>query len=117
MGRSQAGSREGCMRRSEVYLSCLGFLFLLLASIFFHARYQQAHAALRLNEMARIVKELELTDLCLFTEARYTRHPSQADLQTPFQDHPMAMEHFPSGSFVKIPENIGRNTCYEALDQ
>ncbi len=105
------------MRRSVVYLSCLSFLFLLLAGMFFHARYQQDHAAPRLNEMARIVKELSLTDLCLFTEARYTRHPSQADLQTPFQDHPLAMEHFPSGSFVKVPEGIGMNTCYEALDQ
>jgi hypothetical protein len=105
------------MRRSVVYLSCLVFLFLLLVSMFFHARYQREHAAPRLNEMARIVKELELTDLCLFTEARYTRHPSQADLQTAFQDHPMAMEHFPSGSFMKIPENIGRNTCYDTLDK
>jgi hypothetical protein len=99
------------------YLSCLSFLFLLLVSMFFHARYQREHVVPRLNEMARLVKELQLTDLCLFTEARYTRHPSQADLQTAFQDHPMAMEHFPSGSFMKIPENIGRNTCYESLDQ
>jgi len=105
------------MRRSVVYLSCLSFLFLLLAGMFFHARYLRDHAAPRLNEMARIVKELSLTDLCLFTEARYTRHPSQADLQTPFQDHPLAMEHFPSGSFVKVPEGIGMNTWYETLDQ
>jgi len=105
------------MRRSVVYLSCLSFLFLLLAGMFFHARYQQAHAVTRLNEMARIVKELELTDLCLFTEARYTRHPSQSDLQTAFQDHPMAMEHFPSGSFMKIPEGIGRTGNYDALDK
>jgi hypothetical protein len=117
MEQKRAGRSEGYMRRSVVYLSCLSFLFLLLVSIFIHARYQQAHAALRLNEMARIAKELEVTDLCLFTEARYTRHPSQADLQTPFQDHPMAMEHFPSGSLVKIPGNIGRNTCYDTLDQ
>ena len=105
------------MRRSVVYLSCLSFLFLLLVSMFVHARYQQEHAVPRLNEMARTVKELELTDLCLFTEARYTRHPSQADLQTAFQDHPMAMEHFPSGSFMKIPENIGRNIWHDTLDQ
>lgn len=99
------------------YLSCLGFLFLLLISIFIHARVEQGHAASRLNEMTRLVQELELTDLCLFTEARYTRHPTQADLQTPFQDHPMAMEHFPSGSFMKIPEGIGRRGGHEALDQ
>ncbi len=27
-----------------------------------------------------LVRELGLTDLSLFTEARYTRHPAQADL-------------------------------------
>lgn len=56
-----------------------------------------------------LVRELHLTDLCLFTEARYTRHLSQADWQTPFQDHPAALEHFPSGSLVSPPyENLAR---------
>ncbi len=27
-----------------------------------------------------LVQRLGLTDICLFTEARYTRHPSQADI-------------------------------------
>ncbi len=56
-----------------------------------------------LNANKRLVKELRLTDLCLFTEARYTRHPSQADLHSAFQDHPMALEHFPSGSLMLPP--------------
>jgi hypothetical protein len=49
------------------------------------------------------VRELGLTDLALFTEARYTRNPSQADLHSAFQDHPMALEHFPSGSIQQPP--------------
>jgi len=49
---------------------------------------------------AEIVKVLGLTDLCIFTEARYTRNPSVADLHTPFQDHPLSLEHFPSGSLI-----------------
>jgi len=53
-----------------------------------------------------MVKTLMLTDLCLFTEARYTRHLSQADLNTAFQDHPLSLEHFPSGSFTQPPERI-----------
>jgi hypothetical protein len=53
-----------------------------------------------------LVRELRLTDLCLFTEARYTRHPSQADLHTPFQDHPLALEHFPSGSLLGPPRHL-----------
>ena len=43
---------------------------------------------------------LGLVDLALFTEARYTRHPVQADLHSAFQDHPLALEHFPSGSLL-----------------
>lgn len=49
---------------------------------------------------ARLVEQLGLTDLALFTEARYTRHPSQADLHSAFQDHPLALEHFPTGSLM-----------------
>lgn len=47
-----------------------------------------------------LVKELHLTDLCLFTEARYTRNPALADHHAPFQEHPAAFEHFPSGSLL-----------------
>lgn len=49
-------------------------------------------------ETARLAARLGLTDLALFTEARYTRHPTQADLHSAFQDHPLAFEHFPTGS-------------------
>jgi len=52
---------------------------------------------------AALAARLGLTDLALFTEARYTRHPSQADLHSAFQDHPLALEHFPSGSVMPPP--------------
>ncbi len=45
-------------------------------------------------------RQLGLTDLSIWTEARYTRHPSQADFFAPFQDFPSSLEHFPSGSVV-----------------
>ena len=63
-------------------------------------------------ERAALVSALDLTDLALFTEARYTRHPSQADLYSAFQDHPMALEHFPTGSLVPAPalEQVGAPT-------
>jgi hypothetical protein len=67
-----------------------------------HARWDESPTA-AVRERAAIVKRLGLTDLCLFTEARYTRHPSQADRFTPFQDHPLALEHFPSGSLIGVP--------------
>jgi hypothetical protein len=53
-----------------------------------------------------LVDELSLTDPVLFTEARYTRHLSQADKHAPFQDYPTAFEHFPSGSLVS-PLDLG----------
>jgi len=49
---------------------------------------------------------LRLTDLALFTEARYTRHRSLADLHSAFQDHPMSLKHFPSGSLLPPPEHL-----------
>ena len=57
----------------------------------------------RLLGMSEMVRQLELTDLSLFTEARYTRHLSQADLHSAFQEHPASFEHFPSGSLVVPP--------------
>jgi hypothetical protein len=53
-----------------------------------------------LREKERLVRELGLTDICLTTEANYTRHLTQADLTTAFQDHPLSLEHFPSGTWI-----------------
>ena len=64
---------------------------------------RREQAASKLQQRARLVRALGLTDLALFTEARYTRHPTQADLHSAFQDHPMALEHFPSGSIQPPP--------------
>jgi len=50
-----------------------------------------------------LARQLELTDLAIWTEARYTRHPSQADRFAPFQDLPSSLEHFPAGSVVPPP--------------
>jgi len=66
-------------------------------------------------EMSALVARLGLTDPVLFTEARYTRHPTQADLQSAFQDHPVALEHFPTGSLVPPPAGILK--AYENLDR
>ncbi len=51
-----------------------------------------------------LVAGLGLTDLCLATEARYTRNVSITDPIAPFMDYPGALEHFPSGSFYGVAQ-------------
>jgi hypothetical protein len=91
------------MRKSFIFSIVTAVNLVLIGLITAHARYSQAMAATGLQERAGLVRSLQLTDLCLFTEARYTRHPAMADRFAPFQDHPGAMEHFPSGSLVTPP--------------
>jgi hypothetical protein len=91
------------MRKSGLFTLVTSVNILLAALFVLHARHSRALAANGLAERAGLVRSLRLTDLCLFTEARYTRHPAMADRFAPFQDHPGAMEHFPSGSLVTPP--------------
>jgi hypothetical protein len=97
---TQAASRR---RPSTLPLAALGLgLCLFLLTLTDAAwRGRDPGEALRLG--LELVAWLGLTDLALFTEARYTRHLTQADLHSAFQDHPLALDHFPSGSLVPPP--------------
>ena len=91
------------MRKSTVFFLFTVGNVILLALLLGYGRYGSGEAG-AMQEASRImVNRLQLTDLCLFTEARYTRHPSMADLHSAFQDHPLALEHFPSGSLATPP--------------
>ena len=94
------------MRKSSLFLLFLTTGVILLILMFAHASLQVRAGVASLQAKAALVGRLDLTDLCLFTEASYTRHLSQADLHTPFQDGPMSLEHFPSGSLVMPPAVI-----------
>jgi hypothetical protein len=96
------------MRKSDVFLSSILLSLLMLCLLFVHAVFQKRANLLALEAKCRLVSTLELTDLCLFTEASYTRHLSQADIHTAFQDYPMSLDHFPSGSILEPPAIIGR---------
>ncbi len=76
---------------------------LILSSLFLYTAMRQEQDLASIRERALMVRNLGLTDLCLFTEARYTRHPSQADLHSAFQESPLSLEHFPSGSLLAPP--------------
>lgn len=95
------------MRKSNFFLLITAINLALMAGVIGHALLGANKAEMTLHSASELAKTLQLTDLSLFTEARYTRHPSQADRHAPFQDHPMALDHFPSGSFVLPPPSFG----------
>jgi hypothetical protein len=94
------------MRKSMVYLAVVVVQTTIAVALVVHASALIKAARPRLEQENRMVSALKLTDLCLFTEARYTRHPSMADRNTAFQDYPFSFEHFPSGSLMPVPEIV-----------
>jgi hypothetical protein len=93
-------------RQSNIFCYFFGLGIFMLGLMVLDAGFRRWHDQPEALQRAEIVKVLTLTDLCLVTEARYTRHPSMADLHTPFQDHPLSLEHFPSGSFIAVPPQL-----------
>jgi hypothetical protein len=79
------------------------WLFLFVA----HPALSGSDHAQRRAKARHLVRRLGLTDLALVTEARHTRHPSQADRFAAFQNHPMALDPFPSGSVMAPPRPEG----------
>jgi hypothetical protein len=94
------------VRKSTVFIISTFFSVLFLSFLLFiHPELQMKHFEGAIAKEKELVEKLQLTDLCLFTEASYTRNLSLADLHTPFQDFPTALEHFPSGS-ITIPSPL-----------
>lgn len=93
-----------------------GFIFLELFLLLLF--YVSGQAIIRsrqgeVREKRDTVKRLMLTDFALWTEARYTRNPSQADLFAAFQDFPSSIDHFPAGSII-APRNVRDSTMIDA---
>ena len=80
----------------------------IIIILFLHAFSVSRHRNQEMENMRSLVKELMLTDLSVWTEARYSRHPSQTDFFSPFQDFPAAVEHFPAGSILAPPQHLSR---------
>ena len=94
------------MRKSTLFFIFVAVNVILFLLMLTHASVKRRADLQTLQQKKEMVKRYELTDLCLFTEASYIRHLSQADLHTAFQDSPMSLEHFPSGSLVPPPQTI-----------
>ena len=91
-------------RPANLALTVLVFLLLLFGLTLIDAAWRSW--IVDRSASRGLIRELGLSDLSLFTEARYTRHPSQADRFAPFQDHPAALEHFPTGLLLPPPPHL-----------
>jgi hypothetical protein len=96
------------MRKSSVFLGSVAAMAALLGLCLVHAARAGVAAGPARARRAQTVKALGLTDLCLFTDAPYTRHLALADLHAPLQEHPLCLEHFPAGSLAGPPETLGK---------
>lgn len=103
-------------RKSTLFFVVTVIQLLLLSALFGHARFRTTADLPELRSMTVMVRQLGLTDLCLFTEASYTRHPAMTDFSTPFQDSYGTPEHFPSGALISPPDHIVRKDHYGIHD-
>ncbi|SDZ82146.1 hypothetical protein SAMN05660420_00477 [Desulfuromusa kysingii] len=90
------------MIRAIAYLALTTFLAAATTSLLLVGTTQSSDPSAK----RQLVKVLGISDLSLSSEARYTRHPTQADVFAAFQDFPGAFEHFPTGSMIP-PRPIG----------
>ena len=105
-GITSRNSRDNILRKADAFLLFAGGGILLLAALLIQAGMMRRSDQTRLDQKVMVAKNLGLTDLCLTTEARHTRHPSQADWHTAFQSHPLSLDHFPSGSIIGPPGTL-----------
>lgn len=91
------------MRPSILFLSVCTLLIVLNAVSILASRHFYSTQEKDL-QLSLVVSAFHLTDPCISTEARYTRHPSISDEIVPVMDHPGAIEHFPTGSFWTPPQ-------------
>ncbi len=93
--------------KAKAFLAVTAIQVIALACLFaWSAGVARTRAEEEIPQKQELVQRLELTDMAIWTEARYTRHPSQADFFAPFQDGPSSLEHFPAGSVVSAPKRF-----------
>ena len=92
------------MRKAHLYLLFVAACLVVISGLYVFSGIRLAEFEGTGRELREITSILGLTDMSFSTDARYTRHPSQADLFSAFQDYPGSIEHFPSGSVVPPPD-------------
>lgn len=96
------------LRYSTKFFICCALALLTVVILAGHAALTSRTVTAADMERLQLAGRLKLTDLCIFTEARYTRHPAMADNHAAFQEHPAAFDHFPSGSIL-MPQQMKRS--------
>jgi hypothetical protein len=98
------------MTKSKFFIGfLLAQISLLLYFFIFAAAVQRSDRDMKLKAERELVGQLRLTDFAIWTEARYTRHPTQTDFFSPFQEFPSSFEHFPAGSIMAPVFTTGKS--------
>jgi hypothetical protein len=90
-------------RKSDVFLAAMGVGLYLVMHLMLHSYFASRSGMPSISACKELVEKYGLADLCLFTDAQYSRNPVLTDLSAPFQDHPVSLEHFPSGMLLPPP--------------
>ncbi len=91
------------MRPTHLLLALLLSLSLISVGLYQYGNMATLRQRASQELVTIAVAGLGLTDLCISTEARYTRHPAVSDRASVRMDHLGAIEHFPTGSFWRPP--------------
>ncbi len=78
------------------------FILLEIFVVMFLWTWHAAPPAQTYQAKQQLVQKFLISDYCLSTESRHTRHLSSPEWIAPFQDFPGYLEHFPSSSFFQI---------------
>lgn len=97
------------LRLAILVLSIIGGEVLVLAALLLHSVVVSRDVS-RVENERQLVQSLQLSDLCLVTESRHTRHISQPEPVAAFQDFPGYHDHFPSSTFLRPPVYFGRTS-------
>lgn len=105
------------MRKSTFFFAFIALNLTIMAILYIHSRITLSERQILRKDINKIVRTLKLTDMVLSTDARYTRHLTQADLFSAFQDYPGSIEHFPAGSIIPPPEFVSIETAIEIKNE
>jgi len=79
------------------FIQMFGLGFILFQGFFLETHFE---------EKCHLVQRFLITDYCLSTESRHTRHYLFSEWFAPFQDFAGWYEHFPSSSFFNPPAHL-----------